>query len=168
MAKTLASKSSGKPKLEVFRSYIRTIENSVGSNIFRNLFFRVDGRVIDVLEDGDLACANYATAILYLFDLVKQRHTTVTGTVEDLLRSGWYEINKPRKGAVILWGYKKRDDGTQGKHRHVGFYLNRETAISNDSLSRVIARHHPTFGTFSSGEAKRDILAYYWHEKLAS
>lgn len=168
MVKTLARKSSRKPTLEVFRSYIRTVENSVGSNIFRNLYFRINGRAIDVLEDGDLSCANYVTAILYLFDLVGERHTTVVSTVEDLSKSGWYEIQKPRKGAVILWGYKKKDKGTQGKHRHVGFYIDKETAISNSSSKRIVARHHPTFGTFPNGEARRDILVYYWHDRLAS
>lgn len=166
-AKTVAKKKVAKPKLKIFRSYITTIENSVGSNLFRNLYFRIGGKALDVLEDGDLSCANYVTAILYLFDLIKRRHTTVTGTIEDIVKSGWYEIKKPRKGALILWGYKKKDDGTQGKHRHVGFYINKEAAISNSSSARVIARHHPTFGTFPNREARRDILAYYWHDKLS-
>lgn len=166
MTKALARKSSIKPKPEVFRSYIHAIENSVGSNLFRNLYFRINDKAVDVLEDGDLSCANYVTAILYLFDLIKKRHTTVTGTVEDILKSGWYEIKKPQKGALILWDFKKKSDGTQGKNRHVGFYIDKETAISNSSSKRIIARHHPTFGTFSNGKAKRDILAYYWHDNL--
>jgi hypothetical protein len=82
-------------------------------------------------------------------------------------KSGWYKIKKPRKGALVLWGFKKKDDGTQGKHRHVGFYIGKKIAISNSSSARVIARHHPTFGTFQNGEARRDILAYYWHDKLS-
>lgn len=155
-----------KPKLEIFHSYIRTIENSVDSNLFRNLYFRINHKVIDVLEDGDLSCANYVTAILYLFDLIKERHTTVVGTLKDMTKSGWYEIKKPRKGALILWDFKKKDDGTQGKHRHLGFYINNKAAISNSSSARVIERHHPTFGKFPNGEARRDILAYYWHDKL--
>lgn len=157
---------SKKPKLEIFRSYIKTIENSVGSNLFRNLYFCIGGKALDVLEDGDLSCANYVTAILYLFDLTKKRHTTVTNTLKDIEKSGWYEIKKPRKGALILWGYKKKDDGTQGKHRHVGFFINNKTAISNDSSTRVVVRHHPTFGKFPSGEVRREILAYYWNDKL--
>lgn len=166
MAKTLAGKSSEKPKLDVFLSYITTIENSVGSDLFRNLYFRIGNETADVLEDGDLSCATYVTSILYLFGLITERHTTVASTIDDMAKSGWYEIKKPRKGAVTLWGFKKKDDGTQGKHRHVGFYIDTETAISNDSSTRVIARHHPTFGTFPSGEAKRDILAYYWNDAL--
>ncbi len=155
-----------KPKLEIFRSYIRTIENSVDSNLFRNLYFRIGHKVVDVLDDGDLSCANYVTATLYLFDLIRERHTTVTGTIDDIKKSGWYEIKKPRKGALILWGYKKKDDGTLGKYRHIGFFINNKTAISNSSSARVIARHHPTFGKFSNGEARRDVLAYFWNDRL--
>ena len=157
---------AGKPQLDVFRSYIAAIENSVGTNLFRNMYFRVDGKVVDVLDDGDLSCAVFVTAILRMFNLIKDPHTTVKATLEDIKESGWYEIKEPRKGALIHWGFKKKDDGTQGKHHHLGFYLNEQEAISNDSIARVIAKHHPTYGTLENGEARRDILAYYWHEKL--
>jgi hypothetical protein len=155
-----------KPKFELLPTYLKAVQNSVGSNLFRNQYYRIKGRVVDVLEDGDLSCATYVTTILYIFDLIQDRHTTVNGTVEDIQKSGWYEIKKPKKGALILWGFKKKDDGTQGKHRHVGFYINPQTAISNSSDTRVVAQHHPTFGKFSSGEVRRDILAYYWNKKL--
>lgn len=155
-----------KPRLEIFLSYTKAIENSIGSNLFRNLYFRIEGEVIDVLDDGDLSCAIYVTTILYIFGLIKERHTTVVATIDDILRSGWYEIKDARKGSLILWGYKKKDDGTQGKHKHVGFFINDDIAISNDSSTRVVTKHHPTFGTFSNGKAKREILAYYWNDKL--
>ena len=100
-----------KPKLEIFTSYLKTIENSVDSNIFRNLYYKIGRKTIDVLDNGDLSCANYVTTILYIFDLIKDRHTTVIGTVDDMSESGWYQIKKPKKGAIILWGYKKKDDG---------------------------------------------------------
>jgi len=158
--------SSEKPEFALFRSYLAAIENSVGSNLFRNIYFRIGGDTVDVLDDGDLSCASYVTAILYLFDLIESRHTTVVGTIEDIKESGWYEIKEPRTGALILWSYKKKDDGTQGKHRHVGFYIDNENAISNDSATRIVAQHHPTFGAFQNGEARRDVLAYYWHDKL--
>ncbi len=166
MAAVPVNESSVKPKLNLFLSYIKTIENSVGSNLFRNLYFEIEGSVVDVLNDGDLSCATYVTTILYIFGLIKERHTTVIATIDDISRSGWFEIKDPRKGALILWGYKKKDNGTQGKHRHVGFFIDNETAISNDSSTRVIAKHHPTFGTFPNGEVRRDILAYYWNDNL--
>lgn len=166
MAAVPTEENSAKPKFHIFLSYIKTIENSIESNLFRNLYFQIGDRVIDVLDDGDLSCATYVTSVLYLFDLIKERHTTVVATVRDLLESGWFKIETPRKGAVIIWDYKKKDDGTQGKHRHIGFFINNETAISNDSSKRTVARHHPTFGNFSNGEARRDIIAYYWNDKL--
>lgn len=154
-------------ELDVLPSYLAMIEGSVGSNMFRKSFFSIDGQSIDVLEDGDLACANYVSAILYLFDLIQERHTTVNGTIEDLELSGWHKIDSPKKGAIILWGFKKLDNGTQGTHRHVGFYIDGETAISNDSETRVIKRHHITYGTMpNSAEPRRDIQAFYWHPLL--
>ena len=92
-----------KPKLEIFPSYIKAIENSVGSNMFRNLYFRIGDEVVDVLDDGDLSCAIYVTTILYIFGLIKERHTTVVATIEDILKLGWYEIKDARRGALILW-----------------------------------------------------------------
>ncbi|HEX8994058.1 MAG TPA: hypothetical protein VF803_02290 [Candidatus Paceibacterota bacterium] len=157
-----------KPTLAVFPSYIAMIENSVGTNLFRNRYYTIRGETIDVLEDGDLSCAVFVTSILHHFDLVEEVHTTVIGGVEDLERSGWQKISEPRKGAIILWGFKKKDDGTQGKHRHLGFYLDEQSAVSNDSDSRVVWKHHPTYGAFGSGEARRDIEALYWHPTLES
>ena len=61
-----------KPKLEIFTSYLKTIENSVNSNIFRNLYYKIGRKTIDVLDDGDLSCANYVTTILYIFGLIKE------------------------------------------------------------------------------------------------
>ncbi len=157
---------AAKPEFQLLPSYLKAIENSVGSNLFRNQYYRINAKVVDILKDGDLSCAIYVTTILYIFGLIKKRHATVNGTVADILKSGWYEIKKPKKGALILWGFKKMDSGTQGKHCHIGFYLDKKTAISNSSLKRVIERHDPTSGKFKNGEAKRDILAYYWNKKL--
>lgn len=155
-----------KPTLALFPSYIAMIENSVGANVYRKLYFTIDGKDIDVLEDGDLSCAVFVTTILFVFGLIKERHTTVNGTIEDIESFGWYKIQKPKKGALILWGFKKKDDGTQGKHRHVGFYIDEHTAISNDSPTRIVSSHHPTYGIFENGETRRDIQAFYWHDSL--
>jgi hypothetical protein len=157
---------AGKPKLALLPSYQKAIENSVGTNLFRNLYYVINGRPLDVLDDGDLACATYVTSILYLFDLIKERHTTVVATIDDILKSGWFEIKRPKRGALILWGFKKKDDGTQGKHRHVGFYIDSKTAISNFAPKRKVMRHHLTFGKMKNREVRREILAYYWHKKL--
>ncbi len=156
------------PELDIFRSYLATIETSVGSNMFRHLYFSIDGEVQDMLEDGNLSCANYVSSVLLLSDLIQRRHVTVNGTLKDCIESGWHEILEPRKGALVLWDVENGNEGTQGKHRHVGFYIDGETAISNSSDERIIVRHHPTFGTLPNGEARRAVQAYYWHDKLNS
>ena len=167
LKKLLMSSSRGKSVLELLPSYLAAIENSVDSNLFRKLYYRIDGdNVIDVLDDGDLSCAVFVSSILYLFKLIKERHTTVKSTVEDMGTMGWYKIKRPKRGAIILWGYKKKSDGTLGKHRHLGFYINPKVAISNSSPKRMVAKHHFTFGISSNGKPRRDILAYYWNDKL--
>lgn len=157
-----------KPQLDVFRSYIAAIENSVGTNLFRNLYFRIDGKGIDVLDDGDLSCAVYVTSILYLFDLVGERHTTVVETIKDIEVSGWHTIGTPRTGALIFWDYKIKNDGSRGTNRHIGFYLDENTAVSNSAKTKMVERHHPKRPVTIDSDADRAILAFYWHDKLNS
>ena len=42
------------PKVEIilFDSYFQAIKNSIGSNLFRNLFAFVDGQRMDIYKDG--------------------------------------------------------------------------------------------------------------------
>ena len=164
----MAKNKIKKPELDTGASYLAMIKNSVGTKMFRNLYFKIKGkgRSLDVLENGDLSCAVYVTSILYLLRLIKEPHTTVRATVEDIEKSGWYKIKKPKPGAIILWDFKKLPGGKRSKHRHVGFYLNPKEAISNDPKSGQTAKHHLNYGYFPSGETKRDILGFYWHKRL--
>ncbi|MEK7195021.1 MAG: hypothetical protein AAB667_02095 [Patescibacteria group bacterium] len=162
----MAKNKIKKPDIDIRASYLAMIKNSVGTKLFRNFYFKINGRSLDVLENGDLSCAVYVTSILYLLRLIKEPHTTVIGTIEDMEKSGWYKIKKPKLGAIILWGFKKLPGGKLGKHRHVGFYLNKKEAISNDSKSGQTAKHHINYGYFPNGETKRDIQAFYWHKRL--
>ena len=34
-------------------SYLKTIENSISSKLFRNLYFKVENKKTDILKDGD-------------------------------------------------------------------------------------------------------------------
>jgi len=155
-----------KPALALFSSYIAAIEDSVGSNLFRKLYYRIDDKDIDVLDDGDLSCAVYVTTILYMFDLIGERHTTVTETIKDLIASGWYKTKEPGVGVLIHWDYKIKNDGTRGTNRHLGFYIDEQTAVSNSSVAKMIIKHPPNRPVSHDSDAERDILAYYWHEKL--
>ena len=155
-----------KPQLDLFRSYVAAIENSVGTNMFRSLYYRIDGTPLDVLDNGDLSCAVYVTSILYLFDLIGERHTTVSETIKDIEASGWYTIPMPRTGALMHWDYKIKNDGTRGTNRHVGFYIDESAAISSSAKTKTIERHPPNRPVTVDSDADREILAYYWHNKL--
>jgi len=135
------------------KTLLKLIENSIGSRLFRNNYFFVNGKSKDILKDGKLSCAFYVSSTLYLLKLIKDVHTTVRGTIKDMKESGWYEIKKPPKGAVILWDKDK--DG----HYHLGFYWDKNKAISNVS-SKKSPNFHPL------NYKRRKILAFYYHKEL--
>jgi hypothetical protein len=135
------------------KTLLKLIENSVGTKLFRNNYFFVDGKNKDIVKDGKLSCAFYVSSILYLLKLIKDIHTTVKGTIKDMEESGWYKIEKPKKGAVIL--YEPGKDG----HYHLGFYWSKNRAVSNVS-SKKSPNSHPL------NYQKRKILAFYYHKKL--
>jgi uncharacterized protein YvpB len=145
------------------RSYISMIENSVGSNIFRNLYMATPMGEKDILNNGDLSCSVFVSSILYLWGLISDMHATVDSTVNDLRNFGWTEIAEPKKGCVIEWEYKSMDDGS--KHKHLGFYIGDGKAISNRPESGTPEIHHWTFGE-KHGQPVRKIEKIYWNNKL--
>ncbi len=140
-------------------TYLAMIKGSVGSKICQRLFIVQQGKVKDILYRGKLSCAFFVSLILKFFDLIKSAHATVAGLEEDLLKSGWYKINKPKVGSVLVW--QKNSTG----HRHIGFYIGGGWAVSNSTSKRVPRRHHFTFGR-EGKRPKRAIEAIYWHDKL--
>lgn len=143
-------------------SYLKTIENSIGSKIFRNLYFEVNGKKKDILENGALSCAIFVSWILKNFDLIKEGHATVDGTIKDLKKTGWRKIKKPRTGAILIWGKKFYDSEP---HKHIGFYIGNNKAISNSYKSRKPLKHHWTFGV-KNGKPVRKVEEIWWHKKL--
>ncbi|MBI2635032.1 MAG: hypothetical protein HYW79_00595 [Parcubacteria group bacterium] len=144
--------------LIIFDTYIAVIKNSVGSKLFRNLYAKVNGKKTDITRNGELSCAFYVSSILLLFRFIKEGHATVDSTVKDLKKSGWKEIKKPEIGSVIVW--EKTDFRNGNAHKHIGFYIGGNKAISNTSKSGYPARHHFTFG------GKRKIELTLWNPKL--
>lgn len=144
------------------KNYLATIENSAkGENwMFRNLFFNINGKETDVLEDGGLSCAFFVSAVLYLSKLIGDLHTTVVGTEKDMKERGWIEIKDLKEGAVLIWERKTgNSDGVP--HYHIGFYAGNDRAISNDSRgSGFIHKHHYTYND------TRKIEKIYWHPAL--
>jgi hypothetical protein len=135
------------------KTLFKLIENSIGTKLFRNNYFFIDGKSKDLLRNGELSCAFYVSSILYLLKLIKDIHTTVQRTIRDMEESGWYKIEKPKKGAVILY-----EPGKQG-HYHLGFYWSKNKAVSN-----VYYKRSPQFHPLNY--QRRKILAFYYHKEL--
>ena len=111
-------------------SYMAMIKNSLGSNLFRNVYAIVNGVKIDITNNGELSCAYFVSSILLILKLIKEVHVTVSGTIKDLESSGWSEISKPRTGSIVIW--EEKDFGNNSSHKHIGFYIGNQQAISND------------------------------------
>ncbi len=144
--------------INLYKSYVSTIKNSIGSNLFQNLYATVDGKEVDITTNGNLSCAYYASSILLIFKLIKSVHATVDGTVRDLKEFGWVEIKEPKIGAVLVW--EKVDFGNKQYHKHIGFYIGEEKAISNDQEKGCPNEHDWQFN------GKRKIEAIFWNPKL--
>jgi hypothetical protein len=147
-------------------NYLAFIRNSVGANTYRNLYALVDGERKDIAHDGELSCAIFASSILALFKLIAEQHATVNGTERDLLASGWVKIDEPRDGAVLVWEEISSDDpSVAAMHKHIGFYVGNDEAVSNSKTLKAANLHHWTFGT-KNGAPVRAVEAIYWNEKL--
>ena len=151
-------------KILLRESYLRFIENSVGSKSWRNFYALIGGKKKDVLKNGELSCAFFVSSVLAIFGLIENRHMTVKSTIKDMEENGWYEILKPKRGAVLLWEAIKFPSGSINKH--VGFYLNGNKAVSNRWEKKSPMVHHFTYGVKKDGSPKRKIEKIFWHQKL--
>ena len=145
-------------------TYIAVIKNSVGSKMFRNSYAKINGKKTDILQNGMLSCAFFVSSILVLSKLIKEIHGTVDGTVKDLEQSGWQQIAKPKIGSVLVW--EKIDFGNKNFHKHIGFYIGNNKAISTNSFKkRQPAVHHWTYG-IKRNKPARKIEAIFYNKKL--
>ncbi|HET8575434.1 MAG TPA: hypothetical protein VFM02_04700 [Candidatus Paceibacterota bacterium] len=143
-------------------TYLTMLQKSVGSKMFQTAYVTVRGKKRDVLKNGELSCAFFVSSVLRLFGLIKEVHVTVSGTVSDMEKSGWKEIQKPRKGSVLIW----EPVSEKGEfHGHIGFFLGKSMAVSNSTKNKKIAEHHYTFGREKS-RPKRKIRRILHHPKL--
>jgi hypothetical protein len=144
-----------------YQNYLQMIKDSRGSQMFRHLYILANKQKKDVLENGNLSCAYYLSSILKIFDLISEPHTTVKKTLKDMLKSGWQPTEKLRPGNILIWQEKKFPNGII--HRHIGFYLGQNKAISNDYKKKTPAVHHFTFGQTKTGQPKRKIIQILTH-----
>ena len=138
------------------------VKNSVGAKTFRNSYAAVGGKKKDILENGRLSCAFFVSSILVLFKLIKEIHATVDGTERDMEKSGWTKMKKPKIGTVLIW---EAVNSGRGEHKHIGFYIGKNKAISNHHKKGFPAVHHWTFGE-KNGKEGRKVEAIYWNKKL--
>lgn len=150
-----------RPSLAIFRSYITAIKNSFGAKIYRNRYYNEpDGRVVDVLGNGNLSCAYYVSSVLHHFKLVDDIYLSVADTAGAMKKNGWKNISEPVPGSVIVWDKMFFKSSAQ-YHMHIGFYLGRGRAMSNSSHYKYPAIHH-----WKRGARFRKIKEILWHEKL--
>ncbi|MCH8987121.1 hypothetical protein IIA94_03080 [Patescibacteria group bacterium] len=139
-------------------TYFAVIKNSIGTKLFQNLYARIGGRRTDIMRDGELSCAFFASSLLVLFGLIKEIHATVKGTVKDMKKSGWIQIKEPKVGSILVW--EEMDSGKGDMHKHIGFYIGNRQAISNSYERGYPIKHHWTFS------GKRKVETTYWHKRL--
>ncbi len=147
------------------------IENSArGENhMFRNFYVEKEGKIEDSLEEGKNSCAVMVSHILYSYNplldfsgkkhWIKYIHLTVASTEKDMIENGWHIINDLKPGAVLIW---EKKDGRNGMpHNHIGFFIEGDMAISNDSRGTGFPhKHHYTYN------GARKIEKIYWHPGL--
>jgi len=144
-------------------NYLASIKNSVDTRLFRNLWTETEGIKKDILEDGNLSCAQFVSGILYFNQLINTRHATVEGTVKDLESFGWRQIFEPKEGCILVWEKVTYPDGK--KHMHIGFYVGNQKAISNSPEDKSPQEHYWTYGRQNENEFRK-ITSMYWHTLL--
>ena len=138
----------------ILKNLLATLQHSVDVKMWQNLYtIDEQGKEIDATNAGENSCALFAYSVLAPFGLIDQSHATVKTTLLKLREAGWYNIDGPKPGAIVE--YPEKD-----QHSHIGFVINDNQYISNDSQKRVPSIHPPTM---MDG---RKPLAYYWHDKL--
>lgn len=132
-----------KPKLLLKKTLIKRAQESVGTGMFRNMYAIVDGKEVDLLEDGDKSCGVSVSAVLASLDLIDGPHAMVESTVRAMEASGWFAvpIEKAEAGDVILWHESKMGDLSEHRHKHLGIYLGEGRVISNSSETRSPREH---------------------------
>ena len=141
----------------IWKTYLKTIENSVGSKEYRNFYVEIDGKEKDVLEDGLVSCAYYVSHLLYRFNLIQSPHATVKSTVLDLEQFSWEEVDLENKevGDILVWEEKQQANGKS--HKHIGFYVGKDTAISHTDTEKAPTKHSDDY----NGERKIEKVLRY-------
>ncbi len=145
-----------------FDTYLAMIQNSVGSRAFQDMWMRQATHKVNITKQGSVSCAFFVSTIMSSLRYIYAVHATVAGTIRDLEISGWTKVRSPKPGAILIWEEKIHPSGP---HTHIGFYIDENTAISNDPTGDTPIRHHPTFGV-KNDQPERKIVAIYWKPSI--
>jgi hypothetical protein len=145
------------------RTLIYIANNSVGSKMWAKSFILdSDDKVHDLYEDGNLSCAYHVSTTLKMCELWKDQAVGNVGSLVDKLpQNGWYQIDSPRPGAIIVYGRNllHRAWATM----HIGIIVGEDEVISNGSNDSHIIRRHPINYTKLKSGQWREIEGYWWH-----
>ena len=132
------------------------IKGSAGSKMFRHIYVLDNGKEKDILKNGEYSCTYYVSSILKLFNLINPKispHATISGLIKNMLNSGWKQTKKLKPGNVLIW--EEKDE-----HQHIGFYLDKNKAISHRYEKKLPVIHHYTYGD------KRRIVKIFTHKNI--
>ena len=142
----------------VFPSYMKMIKNSAASRIFRNLYYDINGKTRDVLENGNLSCAYFVSSVLRHFGLIGEWRTSVDGLIEEMKKYGWQKMEKPALGSVIVWEARAARRGGE-PHKHIGFCIGNSRVVSTSSKKGCPVIH----GIKDGG---RKVIEIFWNSRL--
>ena len=140
----------------LLETYLQMVKNHIGSKSFRNAYAMVNGKKTDITKNGDSSCAFFASSILVIFKLIKEIHVTVSGTIKDMKKHSWEEVDKPKEGCVLIW--KEKETGE--KHKHIGFYIGNNKAVSNNPKKKCPTKHR--WNIYDG----RKVEAIFWNSKI--
>lgn len=85
----------------VKQTYLKMIENSVGSSMFNSVFVRHKdtGEIEDIMRNGEYSCAFFVSSVLMIFGALDKPYATVATLHEKLVHAaGWHKIEIERGG----------------------------------------------------------------------
>ncbi len=150
-------------EINISKTFLTMARKAIGITMFQNFYGAINGKSKDLVENGNLSCAFFVSALLHFFKLINEPHLTVSGLQKDMELSNWRKVRQPKIGDILFW--EPINFGSGAKHAHVGIFIGKNKAISNNSKTGKPAFHHFTFGT-KTGKPKRRIVAIYRHHLI--
>ncbi len=143
-------------------------ENSVGTNLFQNLYIVRNDHLEDVTRDGELSCAFSTTAIYHVLGLLASTHSEVKGFEAEVTNDpdNWLQTDEPLPGAVGILEGKRHLDGTV-KNRHTFICIGNGMAVHNGIEDGVWAPRYCAIADFKhhTGEM-REVERYFVHRMM--